>query len=52
MMTPNAVKAKPATRLGHGLTLGELAVMTNEAMAHRMPAATQTQAKTRIRAAF
>ena len=48
---PKAVRQIPATKLGHGLTLGAVAVMKNEATASRMPATMQTQANTLIKGA-
>src|SRR5262249_48959984 len=47
--TPTAVRQNPATSAGHGLLI-VFAVMTNAAMAKRMPATTQPHAKARISA--
>jgi len=46
--TPSAIRQMPVRRLGHGLTVGALAVMKKEATASRMPTATHSQARTRI----
>lgn len=43
-MTPDAVRQKPAMRVGHGF-MAVLAVMTNAATVNRAPATMQLQPK-------